>query len=193
MEKNQNRISILFTGENFVGKTSILIRLIDDIFYADDEDYSSGAITKREIEFDNKMYSLFFYDSAGCEKYRAMTAEMYAPANVVLLVYDVTSRESFEGLRTYWKNNLLKFKKSLKEIVTIVVGSKNDMEKVVSDKTAKEFAEENNFLFTTVSAKTKEGIQKLSNMIINQFLIKKNENLRIVVYKNKKTKPSCYN
>ena len=112
MEKNSNRISILFTGENFVGKTSILIRLIDDIFYADDEDYSSGAITKREIEFDNKTYSLFFYDSAGCEKYRAMTAEMYAPANVVLLVYDVTNRESFEGLRTYWKNNLLKFKKS---------------------------------------------------------------------------------
>ena len=192
MENKSNKISVLFTGENCVGKTSILIRLVEDTFYEDNEDYSSGAITKSQIEFDNKTYSLLFYDSAGCEKYHAMTAEMYAPANVVLLVYDVTNRESFDELTTYWKNNLFKYKKSLKDIVIIVIGSKNDLEKVVRDETAKEFAEKNNFLFTTVSAKTKEGIEKLRNMIMNQFLIIKNENIRIVVYKNKKTITSCY-
>ena len=162
---------------------AIIQRIKEDRFYEEDEYYYNGARIKYEIVFDYKSYLLYFYDITGSIKYHSITS------TVILLVYDVKNKESFEALQTFLIDNRL----ILKDKLIIVVGTKNDLQgkKEISDIKVKNFAEENNLLFTTVSSKTGEGIKTLVNMIINNFLKKTNENIRLLVHKNTKIKPSC--
>ena len=83
-------------------------------------------------------------------------------ANIIILVYDITSKDSFLGL-TDWLKDLTNIKKD--EVIFVVVGNKKDLDdkREVKSEEGEKFTKENNFLFAEVSAKTGEGFKELFN------------------------------
>ena len=81
-------------------------------------------------------------------------------ANIILLVYEVTSKDSFLHLN-HWLNDLTTVKKD--EVIFVVVGNKTDLEdkREVSREEGEQFAKDNDYLFAEVSAKNGEGFQDL--------------------------------
>ncbi|KIM36465.1 hypothetical protein M413DRAFT_449169 [Hebeloma cylindrosporum] len=93
----------IITGDAAVGKSSLLTRLTDQRFLANPDptlgvEFGSKLIT---IPEENKVVKLQCWDTAGQESFRAITRSYYRGAAGCLLVYDVTSRRSFENVRNW--------------------------------------------------------------------------------------------
>ncbi|KAF8163785.1 P-loop containing nucleoside triphosphate hydrolase protein [Crassisporium funariophilum] len=93
----------IITGDAAVGKSSLLIRLTDQRFLANPDptlgvEFGSKLIT---IPEENKVVKLQCWDTAGQESFRAITRSYYRGAAGCLLVYDVTSRRSFQNARNW--------------------------------------------------------------------------------------------
>lgn len=93
----------IITGDAAVGKSSLLVRLTDQRFLANPDptlgvEFGSKLI---EIADEGKVVKLQCWDTAGTESFRSITRSYYRGAAGCLLVYDVTSRPSFEHLRSW--------------------------------------------------------------------------------------------
>ena len=104
------------------------------------------------MNISGKDYEIRLWDTAGQEKYRALTKLFYKDTKVVVFVYDITDKKSFKELN-YWINEI---KESLgEEPVLGIVGNKSDLDesKEVEEEEAKKFAEEHNMQFILLSIK----------------------------------------
>ena len=160
-KKEVKTFSIITLGDSGVGKTSIINRYINNKF---DENNSSTVginYSNKEMEFNNKdKIILRLMDTAGQEKYRAITKSYYRNANAVLFVFSLNDKDSFDKINewmTYFKNNNSKGE----HIPKYLVGTKNDLEKCVEDNSINIFAKENNLSFMSTSAKNNNNIDEL--------------------------------
>ncbi|KAI7833835.1 ras family-domain-containing protein [Kickxella alabastrina] len=93
------KVAIL--GKQAVGKTSLVTRYVHQTF-ADRTPSTIGAsFVTTKIELDGWECRLQLWDSAGQERFRAMTQMYYRGANAVILVYDITSEDSFRDVDTW--------------------------------------------------------------------------------------------
>lgn len=124
------------------------------------------------IEVDSKRYKLTIWDTAGQERFRTLTSSYYRGAHGVILVYDVTNRETFDNLE-HWFSELQTYC-SNKDVIKMIVGNKVDKDstRAVSRQEGIDYAREMETLFIECSAKTKFGIQQaveeLTRKIIEQ-------------------------
>ena len=103
MSSSIESLKIVLIGEPYVGKTSIISQFVDKTFQEDIQSSSSGTFnSKRCIYGDNKSLRLDIWDTAGQEKYRSLTKMFYKDANVAILVYNITDKNSYEQLKEYW-------------------------------------------------------------------------------------------
>ena len=90
---------ILLVGDACVGKTSLLIRFSEDIF-SQMYNMTIGIDFRTKIVVHNgERIKLQLWDTAGQERYRTITQAYYRGSHGVLVVYDVTSRSSFEHIK----------------------------------------------------------------------------------------------
>ena len=127
-------------GESSVGKTCILSRYISGI-YEDDHHPSTGpTLGFKSIEIEGESLKLELWDTAGQEKYRSLNKMFYKNADIVLFVYDITNRKSFEEIREYY----YELTRELVPEYAIfgIAGNKCDKfnNEAVSENEAKEFA-----------------------------------------------------
>lgn len=110
------------------------------------------------IEIGGRRIKLQLWDTAGQEKFRAVTKSYYRNSLAVFLVYDITRRETFTHLGT-WLNDC----KSLISSSTLIVliGNKLDLndERTVSFEEATKFSEENKLFYLETSAKTGKNVE----------------------------------
>ena len=119
--------------------------------------------------------------SGRLERYKDLIGDYIKDTNVILLVYDVSSKDSFKNLPT-WINII---KKNIKadNVIFAMVGNKIDLEdqRQVSTEDGEDFADKHNFLFAEVSAKEEndngenEGVNNLLKDICNEIIKKNNE------------------
>jgi Ras-related protein Rab-11A len=93
---------LVLTGATNVGKTNLLSRLTRDHFTSDEHATIGAAYADTTIHVDRKVVGVKIWDTAGSEKYRSVAPLYYRSANAALLVYDITSTESFEALQTFY-------------------------------------------------------------------------------------------
>ena len=92
----EEAFKIVLIGESGVGKTSIISQFIHKIFQDDIQPSMGGTFTSKSLLFDDgKVLRLDIWDTAGQEKYRALTQMFYKDANAAVLVYDITRKDSF--------------------------------------------------------------------------------------------------
>ncbi|QRW03822.1 GTP-binding protein YPTC4 [Ceratobasidium sp. AG-Ba] len=94
-------LKFVIIGDAAVGKSSLLVRLTDQRFLSKPDptlgvEFGSKLIV---IPEDGKTVKLQCWDTAGTESFRSITRSYYRGAAGALLVYDVTSRASFEHAR----------------------------------------------------------------------------------------------
>ncbi|TIB75258.1 hypothetical protein E3Q18_03131 [Wallemia mellicola] len=162
---------LLLIGNSSVGKSSLLLRFTENDFLPEeDANATIGVDFKvKYIQIKDKRYKLsichsftlaYDRDTAGQERFRSLVSSYYRGAQGVILVYDVTNRETFDKLRV-WFQELDTY--STDDAVKIVVGNKTDVnhQRAVSIEEAKELAELHNAMFVECSAKTSTGVNHL--------------------------------
>ena len=126
--------------------------------------------TKTVITKDGRRINLELWDTAGQEKYRALTKIFYKNADCVVLGYDITRKCTFEDIKYYWISDI---KSAYNPKLMYLIGCKTDLYEyqTVSSEKAKEFAEQNNLRFFEVSNKYKNGINEFIEDLANQIII----------------------
>jgi len=146
-------IKLLLVGDSGVGKSSVLLRFSDDTF-TDSFISTIGVDFKiRTIELDNKVHKLQIWDTAGQERFRTITSSYYRGCAGVFICYDITSRQSFDNVRT-WNRDVQQYAAS--DVCVALVGMKSDLEskRAVSTEEGEQLANSFGFrLFFETSAK----------------------------------------
>eukprot|EP00252_Welwitschia_mirabilis_P011167 TRINITY_DN2510_c0_g1_i2.p1 TRINITY_DN2510_c0_g1~~TRINITY_DN2510_c0_g1_i2.p1 ORF type:complete len:167 (+),score=26.44 TRINITY_DN2510_c0_g1_i2:436-936(+) len=115
---------VLLIGDSGVGKSSLLLRFTNDTF--DDLPPTVGIDFRfRRMTIGGKRLKLAIWDTAGQERFRTMTSAYYRGAQGVILVYDVTRRETFTSLSEVWLKELDLYS-TYQDCVKMVVGNKID-------------------------------------------------------------------
>ena len=166
-------IKLLTLGETEVGKTSIVLRYSDDKFH-DNKIATIGIDFKiKIIKKGNEKIKVSIYDTAGQERFKNIVKHYYKGANGVLLIYDITKRDTFEKLE-FWLEDLKENSDNLNNLFIYLIGNKNDFEerREVDFEEANNFAKEKNIPYIEVSAKTGNNIKKLFDEMIKGTLTK---------------------
>ena len=171
----------LLLGESTVGKTSIIIRYIENTFNDSNTSTCGVDVKHKYVSCDNNKIRLDIWDTAGQERFRGLAKNYFRGAHGFILVYDITNKESFIKLKGWIKDAKEKINKE-DSYKIMVVGNKKDCEndRAVEYNTLKQFGEDNKVIFSEVSAKTGEGIDKLFNDFVHELLKYRN----IGIYKN---------
>ena len=162
---------VVLLGETGVGKTSILTRYVSGTFSQLVMTSTGSSFVTKNIEVDNKNKVKFqIWDTAGQEKYRSLAKIFYQSASVAILVYDITTRNSFNGIKEYWSKEILN--NSPEDIIIALVANKSDdyLEQQVSTQEGKDLAKEINAIFQCTSAKLGNGIDELFKLIAEKFI-----------------------
>ena len=150
-EEEENHIKVVFLGESNVGKTSLIQRYITGNF--NDYGYTTNPsyITKR-IDCDKKNYYFDLWDIPGYERYRLLTKILILNANIIVLFYNITNKQSFLGL-DYWVDTALD--RLGPEAFFILVGNKNDIyeNEEITEEDGKKYARIIKAKFINTSAK----------------------------------------
>lgn len=163
-------IKMILLGDSGVGKTSIIGRYVNDSFSNDEESSSSMTYVKKKVDIDAQKINLSIWDTVGQEKYRSLTKLFFKDTKIVILVYAINNKSSFEGL-DYW---LKLYKESIgDEAILGVAGNKSDLflKQQVDEDEAKKFADNNNGLFSLISAKdNKPQLDAYINKLVKEYL-----------------------
>jgi len=121
------------------------------------------------IEVRNKKIKVQLWDTAGQEKYRAITKNLFLKVQGVLIVYDITNENSFSSLKSWVKT--IKDECG-KQMQMVIVGNKSDLEenRVIDKTIASEFAKEEKIDYIETSCKTGENIQKSISLLCEKVL-----------------------
>ena len=166
----EEAFKIVLIGESGVGKTSIISQFIHKIFQDDIQPSMGGTFTSKSLLFeDGKVLRLDIWDTAGQEKYRALTQMFYKDANAAVLVYDITRKDSFEELTKYWIDKIKE--NSSSNIILFLAANKSDLieKEEVNEEAARKYANEINADFCSISAKNSIGIDDLFIQIARKY------------------------
>ena len=177
-EKNNPSISIIFIGDSKVGKTSTIHRYSEKQF---SNHISTIGIDKvithmkiKDKKNNNIDLTVKLIDTAGQEKYRMLTTNYYKYADGIILMFDVTDKQTFDSI-SIWNNEIQN--KSKKDINVLIVGNKIDLKdnRFMSKKEIEKKLSLNNFKYEEISAKDNENIDRMiENFAKIVYLSKKN-------------------
>ncbi|ERN08815.1 ras-related protein RABC1 [Amborella trichopoda] len=161
---------LLLIGDSGVGKSSLLLSFTSDTF--DDLSPTIGVDFKiKMLTLGGKRLKLAIWDTAGQERFRTLTSSYYRGAQGIILVYDVTRRETFTNLSDVWAKEVDLYSTN-QDCIKMLVGNKVDKEseRVVTKKEGIAFAREYGCLFIECSAKTRVNVQQCFEELVLKIL-----------------------
>ncbi|KAL7070533.1 hypothetical protein ACQ4LE_010642 [Meloidogyne hapla] len=162
-------LKILTIGESGVGKSSLISRFVDDKFDPEMAATIGVDFRIRTITIDDKLVKLAIWDTAGQERFRTLTPSYYRGGQGIILVYDVSSRASFESLE-HWLLEVDTYC-TRADAIKMLVGNKIDEDfRVVTREEGAQFARRHRMLFIEASAKTREGVQCAFEELVQKIL-----------------------
>ncbi|CAG8977390.1 hypothetical protein HYALB_00007020 [Hymenoscyphus albidus] len=153
-------LKILMIGPSGAGKSALLIRYCDDQFDAESSTATIGVDFKlKRLSVHGKPYRLNLLDTAGQERFRTLSNSYYRGAHGVILVYDISNRESFNAMNRWFEEAEGNAMPGAK---LFLVGSKSDKvaQRRVQEEEGRKLAEKYGCGFCEVSAKTREGVRR---------------------------------
>jgi len=166
---------ILMIGDAGVGKSSILQQFTDGYFSENLQstigvDFKVKAMTVMGPDEKPKRIKVTIWDTAGQERFRTLTSSYYRGAQGIIMVYDVSRKDTFESLNM-WLQEAHQFSMNGgKDVVKLLVGNKIDQQRLVDRGTANAWARDKGMLFMEASAKTKEGITQVFTEVVQKVL-----------------------
>uniref|UniRef100_A0A673WZP3 small monomeric GTPase n=1 Tax=Salmo trutta TaxID=8032 RepID=A0A673WZP3_SALTR len=150
---------VMLLGDSAVGKTCVLVRFKDGAFLGGNFIATVGIDFRvREMSVDSQWGQLMIWDTAGQERFRSVTHAYYRDAQALLLLYDITSKSSFDNIRA-WLTEIHEY--AQKDVVIMLLGNKTDMagERVIKHEEGEKLAKEYGVPFMETSAKTGVNVE----------------------------------
>ena len=160
MSTQQVPFKVVLLGEGSVGKTSLILRYTAQKFNDQHIMTEQAAYQNKFLNIDNHRVQLSIWDTAGQEKFHALAPIYYRDANAALLVYDITSQDSFDRVQN-WVKELHGFLGT--DVVLAIAGNKIDLERkrVISIEQGEKYAQEVGAVHFNTSAKLDKGVNEL--------------------------------
>ncbi|OHT03509.1 Ras-related protein Rab-43 [Tritrichomonas foetus] len=168
-DKENDNIKIIVVGDANVGKSCIVSQYVVGSFSHLSNPTVGAAFFSKEIEFQDKLYTLNIWDTAGQETYKYLVPMYYRNAGIAIYVFDITSEKSFLNI-THWLSDV---KKTIGDnVYSILCGNKMDLyeKRKVLFEVAQNLANEYNMLYTETCAKNGSGIDKLFELSLTEYL-----------------------
>ena len=192
-----NTIKVILVGDSGTGKTNLITVAAGFEFNSNSLTTTSCSYVQKIIKKEGKEYKMHLWDTIGQEKYRSLTKIFLKDSKIVIFVYDITNKDSFESL-VFWK-------KIIDEVVGDtpifgVVGNKNDLyfDEKVKEEDGEEYAKNIGAKFILTSAKNdSKGFIQFLNIMLDEFLkkgfdqIERIESLAIKELPKKKNNRCC--
>ena len=171
-EENEfSTCKVVILGEPGVGKTSIISRYVTNQFSPVVISTTGASYSTKILKIDDENSIKFqIWDTAGQERFRSLAKIFYQNAVAVILVYDITVRETFEQLQKYWIKEIEE--NAPTDIILALAANKSDMyeNELVGLNEGKELARQLNAIFKSTSALNSKGIDDLFLSIGKKFL-----------------------
>ena len=189
-ESYDQKIKIMVIGESLVGKTALITRYTNNSF-------SGTYLTTVGIDFQTKLLNINdktikveLWDTAGQERFRNIAKNYFQSSDGFLIVYDITSKSSFEKL-SFWNEQVnLNAPENTKYII---VGNKKDLEekREVKIEEGENFVKENKVKFYETSAKDGSNVNEVFELLAKEIVadseklqVKNNRSSQILKKKN---------
>ena len=161
---------VLLLGDSSVGKTCFLLRYCDKSFQEAHLstiglDYRLKSMTLQN----DKNIKLQIWDTAGQDRFRAITKNYYKGANGIILIYDVTNKQSYENV----KNWLTQIKEeATPNVIIYLAGNKIDVEedqRVITTEDGQKIADEYKLPFKETSAKNGINVNEIFQELVEKI------------------------
>ena len=167
--KQNKELKIVFVGDAGVGKTCITSRLIKGTYDDCAPATSGGSYASKIIEIPEigKSLNLGIWDTC---KFISIVKFFIKDAKIIVLVYDITRKDSFDNLKNYWYKELNE--NGPQDVLIGIAGNKSDLYDIedVSEQEAREFAKSIGAIFCLTSAERNSGIDELVKNLAKKYL-----------------------
>mmetsp|Transcript_13140 Transcript_13140/g.28810 ORF Transcript_13140/g.28810 Transcript_13140/m.28810 type:complete len:206 (-) Transcript_13140:250-867(-) len=161
---------LVVIGDTGVGKSCILLRFVDNIFAENYANTIGVDFRFRTVKLDRKTVKLQIWDTAGQERFRTITSAYYRGADGIIMVYDVTSEDSFNHIND-WFTEVNRY--TTESTRKLLVGNKIDKaNKMVPSEKARALADSMGIPFLETSAIDSTNVEQ-AFMQITKDLIEK--------------------
>lgn len=162
---------IVLIGDWGVGKTNILSQYTRGEFILGSTGTIGVQFSSKTLTINNEVVKVQVWDTAGQDKYRAITSNYYRGAHGALLVYDITRLDTFKRLDV-WLKELREYVKH--ECVIVLVGNKSDLTELAEVKTeeALAYAKSLGIAFFETSALSASNIEQAFDEAIQKIHLK---------------------
>ncbi|XP_034016326.1 ras-related protein Rab-25-like isoform X1 [Thalassophryne amazonica] len=162
---------VVLIGESGVGKSNLLSRFTKNEFNHDSRTTIGVEFSTRTVQLGNYTIKAQIWDTAGLERYRAITSAYYRGAVGALLVYDISKHLTYESAER-WLKEL--YDHADPHIVVMLVGNKRDLEslRTVPMEEARLFADKHNLMFTETSALDSTNVEAAFNDVLSAIHMK---------------------
>ncbi|XP_050391335.1 ras-related protein Rab-37 isoform X3 [Patella vulgata] len=163
----------ILVGDSGVGKTSLLVQFDQGKFQAGAFSATVGiGFTNKVVEVDGAKVKLQIWDTAGQERFRSITHAYYRDAHALLLLYDVTNKNSFDNIRA-WLAEINEY--AQEDVVIMLLGNKCDVagERQLRREDGERLAKEYGVAFMETSAKTGMNVELAFMAVARDLKMKK--------------------
>ena len=165
-------IKLLIVGDTGVGKSNFIYRYTKDQF--SDNTLSSVGFesNKKEIEITEKKVIVQLWDSAGEDKFKSITKNLFSRVQGIIILYDITNKQSFLNVPNWIKL----INEDNNNIPYVLAGNKCDLQKerVVQEEEGIKFCQDNNIDFLETSAKQDINIMECINNFVKKIINSEN-------------------
>lgn len=166
---NTTTIKILLIGNSSVGKTLITQKFLNNEFIDSTVSTIGVDLQNKKMEIDGNLVKFLLWDTAGEERIKTMTFPYYRGCDVILIIFDVTSMDSFNNTKT-WLEYTHKFAR--KNVMLVLVGNKidKDDERVVNYEQGHSLADENDMKYFEISAEKVINLNEMFEQIAKEYM-----------------------
>ena len=165
------KCKITLIGESSVGKTSFIKQYISNTFNQEIQSTIGGEREYKSIVINGKKVRLVFWDTAGQEKFRSLSRIFLNKSNIVVFVYDITKRDTFEKLKEIWYPTAIQIL-GKENVVYGVAANKSDLyeNEEVKYEEGEAFAKSINAIIKETTAMNHKQIEELITDLVKSFL-----------------------
>ena len=167
--EEKESIKVILIGDAGVGKTNLINVASGRKFNENETSTLSASYVKKEININGEKYNISLWDTIGQEKFRSLTKLFFKDSDIVIFVFDITTKETFTELE-YW------FKTINDELgdgpIKGLAANKQDLfeKQEVDDNTIQIYAHKKGLKFKFTTATNPTNFNKLLEELLSDFL-----------------------